>query len=546
MKRLQSLLPSKPSPWLDQANPLLVWQEKMLQAVLLLGALLGLVFCLAFQPAGQSTADALFLAGSLLLMAASAALFMLRRVSFAIRVPLALAVFFIFMQAVFLRSGWGTPSLLLLLGYSCLCSAWLGSRSLVSALGLCVLSLTIWASLSMATASTAGAFDMSDYLVGILLIVVAGTILNLILHSLLSRLMQVGAAPSTKPLAAQPPVLEAQKISADLAHIISATLDPQSIQKRAADLLQGRLDLYYAGILLLDEAGEYAVLHYGTGEFGRQMLSASYRLAVGGYSLVGRVIKSAEIQSTSVDEKDPTRFENPFLPDSCSELALPLISGGSVLGALDLHSSKAETFSEPVRLLLQQSADMLAVALDKTTVVQRTYLKSRPAASVAPSIRSLSSGAKLTSYSFENPAVSQPVEPSSVQVPLTLRDETIGVIDLETDGGELTRQQKEFLEILAAQTSVALENAGVLEQTLRQADRERKVLEISSRIRSTNDSRKMLQITLEELSRSLGVSKAQIVLNVPESPKETASPETNTRTLPRKPTTGQLPELKEK
>ena len=545
MKTLQSLLPSKPSPLLDQANPLLVWQEKLLQATLLLAALLGWVFSLTYQPAGPSTSGTLFLAGSLLLAVASSVLFAMRRLSFRVRVLLTLTVLFIFMQTVFLRSGWGTPALLLLLIYSCLCSAWLGSRSLVSALGLCILSLTIWASLSMASASVAGAFDLSVYLVGILLIVVCGAIINLLLHTLLSRLMQSSTVTSTKPLAAQPPIPEMQKISADLAHLIATSLDAPTIQKRAADLLTGRLGLYYAGIFLLDDAGEYAVLHYGTGEFGRQMLLASYRLAVGGYSLVGRVIKSGESSSTSVDEKDPTRFENPFLPDSSFEFALPLVSGGSVLGVLDIHFSNAESLSEPLRLLLQQAADMLAVALDKTTLVQRNYLKNRSTTPVV-ALKTLAIGEIEKSYSYENPAVPRPSESSTHQVPLTLHGETIGGIELETGGDELSRQQKEFLEILAAQTAVALENATLLEQTLKKADRERKVLEISSKIRSTNDSRKMLQIALEELSRNLGVSKAQIVLNVPERPREAGSPESSTRTLTMKPTTGQLPELKER
>ena len=545
MKSLQSLLPSKPSPWLDQAIPLLLWQEKLLQTTLLLASLLGLVFSLTYQPTGSSTSGTLFLVGSLLLTVASTVLFALRSLSFRIRVLLTLTVLFIFMQSAFLRSGWGTPALLLLLVYSCLCSAWLGSRSLVSALGLCVLSLTIWASLSMASASVAGAFDLSVYLIGILLIVVCGTILNLLLHTLLTRLMQAGTDPTTKPLAAPTPAPETQKISADLSHLIATSVDAPTIQKRAADLLAGRLGLYYAGIFLLDDAGEYAVLHYGTGEFGRQMLLASYRLAVGGYSLVGRVIKSGESQSTSVNEKDPTRFENPFLPDSNFEFALPLVSGGSVLGALDIHFSNAEGLSEPLRLLLQQSADMLAVALDKTTLVQRNYLKNRSSAPVALS-KPISIGEIEKSLSYENPAVPQPAESTTFQIPLTLQGETIGGIELETGGDELSRQQKEFLEILVAQTAVALENASLLEQTLKKADRERKVLEISSKIRSTNDSRKMLQIALEELSRNLGVSKAQIVLNVPERPREPEVPERGTRTLTMKPTTGQLPELKER
>ncbi len=67
---------------------------------------------------------------------------------------------------------------------------------------------------------------------------------------------------------------------------------------------------------------------------------------------------------------------------------------------------------------------------------------------------------------------------------------------------------------VGSQVSQSLENARLFEETIRRADRERKVMEITSKIRSTNDPQQMLQITLEELKRNLGVEKAQIVFNV--------------------------------
>ena len=101
----------------------------------------------------------------------------------------------------------------------------------------------------------------------------------------------------------------------------------------------------------------------------------------------------------------------------------------------------------------------------------------------------------------------------------------------------------EFLNAITTQTAIAIENASLLNQTLQRAERERKVLEITSKIRSTNDSQEMLQIALKELSQSLGVDKAQIVLNIPEKMETEEKDESDTRSLKRKHTTGHLREL---
>ena len=122
---------------------------------------------------------------------------------------------------------------------------------------------------------------------------------------------------------------------AEVSQIFSSTADQQTILKRVLDLLQQRFGLYHTGVFLMDKAREYAVLHYGTGEQGKQMLASSYRLAAGGYSLISTVIKSGQPQCVCENNEDSMLFENLFLPDTHSELALPIKIGSEVLGVLD-------------------------------------------------------------------------------------------------------------------------------------------------------------------------------------------------------------------
>ncbi len=99
-------------------------------------------------------------------------------------------------------------------------------------------------------------------------------------------------------------------------------------------------------------------------------------------------------------------------------------------------------------------------------------------------------------------------------VPIVLRGETIGVIQLQEIGADREWSDDEIAtaQAVADQVAIALENARLFEQTVRRAERERKVLEITSKIRSTNDPQQMLRVALEELQGALKVSRAQIVL----------------------------------
>ncbi len=103
-------------------------------------------------------------------------------------------------------------------------------------------------------------------------------------------------------------------------------------------------------------------------------------------------------------------------------------------------------------------------------------------------------------------------------IPILLRGQAIGVIHLRQQGDQdFSWSENELITVqnVADQVAQTLESARLFEQTIRRADRERRVLEITNRIRSTNEPQKMLEVTLEELKKHLGASQTQIVINVP-------------------------------
>ncbi len=158
--------------------------------------------------------------------------------------------------------------------------------------------------------------------------------------------------------------------AAEVARVAGSLLDPEELVVRAVNLIRDRFDLYYVGLFLVDERGEWtdtpgrwAVLRAGTGEAGRLMLLRGHKLEVGGASMIGQCVARGEARIALDVGEEAVRFDNPLLPDTRSELALPLISRGRVIGALTIQSVQEAAFSEADITVLQLMADQLANAI---------------------------------------------------------------------------------------------------------------------------------------------------------------------------------------
>ncbi|RMF39203.1 MAG: GAF domain-containing protein, partial [Chloroflexi bacterium] len=160
--------------------------------------------------------------------------------------------------------------------------------------------------------------------------------------------------------------------AAEVARVTTAVLDLDELLERTITLLQERFGLYYAGIFLLDETGRWAVLRAGTGEAGRRMVERGHRLQVGGNSMVGWCTAHGRPRVALDVSKERVRFVNPLLPDTCSEMALPLISRGRVIGAMTIQSDQTEAFSRADVATIQLMADQLANAIENVRLFQET------------------------------------------------------------------------------------------------------------------------------------------------------------------------------
>ncbi|MBI1881218.1 MAG: GAF domain-containing protein, partial [Chloroflexi bacterium] len=171
------------------------------------------------------------------------------------------------------------------------------------------------------------------------------------------------------------------KAAAKVGETISRMLDLGEIFNSTVDLIRDRFGFYHVSIFLLDDSREWAVVNASTGEVGKIMVETPHRLKVGSNSIVGYVTTNAQPRIALDVGGDTVHFQNPLLPDTRSEMALPLLTRGIVIGALDVQSTEVNAFSEEDIDTLQIMADQLANAIENARLLQsaqdsRLFMKS--------------------------------------------------------------------------------------------------------------------------------------------------------------------------
>ncbi len=151
--------------------------------------------------------------------------------------------------------------------------------------------------------------------------------------------------------------------SARVSRSIASILDLNLLFNRTVDIICDEFGFYYAGIFIVDETGEWAVLKAGRGEAGRSLIAERHKLHIGGNSMIGAAIQNRSGRIALDVGKEAVFFRNPFLPQTRSEMALPLIAGDDVIGALTVQSEVEAAFQDEDIAALQTMADQLAVAI---------------------------------------------------------------------------------------------------------------------------------------------------------------------------------------
>lgn len=298
-------------------------------------------------------------------------------------------------------------------------------------------------------------------------------------------------------------------------------------------LVRERFGFYHTAIYLADDRNRFAVLMAATGKAGQQMLAGEFKQKLDESNLVGRVIQSGEAYLNLALDDTTAGPSTPLLPETQSELILPLRVADKVIGVIDAHSRAANAFNTEIRSVLQILADQLATAISNTrqlTETKQTLRQLEIATGQYTQEAWLnvvqrnkgSIGYRYRGMGIEplHNAVDETPSPpvleqqgTQLSVPIHLRERIIGNIHLHVERDEMLPETTILAESVAERMALALESARLLEDSQRRAEQERLIARITTRMRESLEVDRVLETAMQEISRAFGDAAIEIQLD---------------------------------
>lgn len=323
--------------------------------------------------------------------------------------------------------------------------------------------------------------------------------------------------------------------AAEVGQVAATIRDPGELMEQVVRLISDRFDFYHVGIFLIDETGQQAVLQAANSEGGQRMLARGHRLAVGQQGIVGYVTSYGQSRIALDVGEDAVYFDNPDLPETRSEMALPLTAGGNLLGALDIQSIKPGAFTRDDAAVMQVLADLIASSIENARLLTRSrealettsrafgelsrqgWLERLESASIL-GFRSLEKGVLplegISAADGDGKGDSVDLETNTLSLPIQVRDTVIGYLDTykPIERGAWSSEEQALVTTLVDQIGLALESARLYETSQLQAQRERLVTDMSARLQQSLDVDAVLRTAAQEIRQTLGFQEVRIVL----------------------------------
>ncbi len=326
--------------------------------------------------------------------------------------------------------------------------------------------------------------------------------------------------------------LQLEAIS-NVSQTISRIQDMERLLPLICQQISKNFDFYHVGIFLNNLEGTFAELVAANSEGGKRMLQRDHRLEIGRVGVVGRVAKDGQPRIALDTGQDAAYFDNPDLPDTHSEMALPLKIGDHIIGVLDVQSKRKGIFSQEDAKIFASLSNQVAIAIENSRQAEATQLALEEARALSQEqIREawarLVANQRQKGYRYTGKAVvpltnvertAQQSDEHILEIPVELRYEKIGVLKVKTTNDavkNLSSEDRELIQAIANRAALALENARLLEDTSRRAQRERLVSEITTKMRSTNEPEEILKTAMQELKKVLDASRIELEETAPE------------------------------
>ena len=356
-----------------------------------------------------------------------------------------------------------------------------------------------------------------------------------------ARMLEERVAERTRELEKQTDRLQ---IAARIARDAASAADLEKLLNRSTTLILDRFNLYHTAIYLMDQKREHLVLTASPTEAGKRMLADNHRVSVNDLNNIGRVVATGEPRIVQDSGRETLRIGNPLLPNTRSEMAIPLKVENKTIGVLDVQSDQPQAFSETDIATMQHLADQLAIGIERARLLaqveenlkelQQAYGRSTRESwmSLAESnlignlgyrfdnvrIQSIRSTSELGAEAIQtgSPVIRQEngdhqTRETLAAIPIKLRGQSIGAVTVRLKEGyhpNTISTLEQAVERLAA----SLESARLFEEARARADREQAISQVTSAISSASEFDAILRTTVEEIGKTLGDSEIGITI----------------------------------
>lgn len=309
---------------------------------------------------------------------------------------------------------------------------------------------------------------------------------------------------------------------------IIQTMKLYDLLPEVARVIGEQFGFYHVGIFLLDEQRQHAVLAAASSEGGQHMLARKHQLKVGEQGIVGYTTSSGRPRIALDVGLDAAYFNNPDLPLTRSEMALPLKINEEIIGALDIQSTDKDAFSNEDIEILSGLADQVSLAIQnarlfeqtekviaEANAIQRQYLRE--------TWRSLPKEQKLAGFKYtvsgavpidlDSPEVETELKDGVFNLPISLRGEKIGTLAIQLpEGTRVSPDQRDLIQAVADRVALSAENARLFDETQKRAAQLESLNEMGRMVSQQIELKAVLLSAYEQLRRILSLDAYIIAL----------------------------------
>lgn len=311
---------------------------------------------------------------------------------------------------------------------------------------------------------------------------------------------------------------------ARIAQVIGSTeVSSDDLLSKVVETISQQFNFYHVGVYLLDLRKEYAILTASNSEGGKRLINRQHRVPVNESSLVGFAAKSGKVRVALNTDKDATYSTNPELSLTQSEITLPLTVGSEIIGVLDVQSREKNAFDREDINLMTTLARQVSIAIQNARSYQQTReaLQRAENASIElsrQSWRQFAGQKTIDAITFNGvdaktaPQNGKKPDAYDLTIPLTIRGTRIGSIKLNSLDSKRSWSEDELalLQAAADRTSLAIENARLLQEAQKRAAKEKTIGEITSKISGLVNLENIIETTIKELGSNLSSADVSI------------------------------------